>query len=148
MSESETNVIKMHRAEVVPTRRPIEDDASNRLDLARRGVPGIYVVDPSPNESFFFEVRSYYTRRFRKLVIHIVPISLWEDGECVERAPEPAPDLHVPFLPSCVFYGQLDFMRLPDEHYQFLEFWANVALDGFEQYNLSRAQKSRQAKRR
>lgn len=113
----------------------LEDIADDRIWRARIGVPGIYTVHTNKNETVYFFVTSFFDCRRGHMAIRVFPISLWENGVCVSRVAVPKLGEHLPFLPSCVLWGRCDYDRLPNEHHEMLCRWADVVLDGIDEYD-------------
>lgn len=113
----------------------IEDAASTQLWRARLGVPGIYRVDPTENETFFFSIWSCLNVERARIVIKVIPISLWEDGDCIEYIPPLANQEHSMFLPASVMYGRCNYESLPEKDYNELELWCQLAEEGFMRHD-------------
>lgn len=113
----------------------LEDIADDRIWRARIGVPGIYAVHSNKNETAYVLVTSFFDCRRGRMAIRVFPISLWEDGTCVSRVAVPQLGEHLPFLPSCVLWGKCDYDRLPNEHHETLSKWADIILDGIDEYD-------------
>lgn len=126
----------------------LEDVADNRLWRARLSIPGIYVVDAEKNDSVFFEVRVHLRRHDGRRITKVIPVSRWVDGNCVGRAKEVEKGEWPQFLPSCVLFGKLDFDRLPDAHYNYLEGWANLILDAVDRWDELNPRRERQQSNR
>lgn len=121
----------------VGARTPVvlEEVADSRLWRARLGIPGVYVVDRDERDSVYFEVRVHFRRDIGRRIIKVIPVSNWVSGECVLRARETQKGEWPQYLPACVLFGELDFDRLPNDHFDYLADWADLVLDGVERYN-------------
>jgi len=113
----------------------LEEVADSRLWRARLGIPGIYVADRDERDSVYFEVRVHFRRDVGRRIIKVIPVSNWVNGACVRRGHEVQKGEWPQFLPACVLFGELDYERLPEEHYDYLADWADLVLDGVDRYN-------------
>ena len=122
--------------------RVLEDCASRNLHDARRGVPGIYRVDPSETETVFFQLNSLFCLERMRIMSWVYPLSLWDSGECLERAEPRSREHHPPFLPPSVLSGNFNESALPEEELDELRFWAEVIVDGVKNYDAARTKHS------
>ena len=95
------------------TRVVLEDCADNRLWRARLGVPGVYRVDPAPNETVFFLVQNRFNISTGRRFTQVFFLSHWIDGKCDTEVDPPARGERRPFLTSSVLFGKFDPDRLP-----------------------------------